>query len=278
MPNIIEFCLYKNIISYENGGGIRLSKSSTYAIRNCMFDNCTSLQNGGGIFINLSSVKITGCCFSQCVASCYPAIIAYGSPYHTNQYSYISTDSCSLLPDSDENNGSTICVVGEIHQLTDHNSTNNVVNHVSTIQIYKTPAFTIKYCNSVGNNASINGVCIQFHNITSKRTISYSNIVLNHGKYFPIIRFVDGDYNVNQITNANFVQNDSPLFDTGNLPNIINCFCDDSTYNTYIYNSVTTPFIHPTSLIDCVYKQTKVIKIIPPNILKFISTFILSKY
>ena len=279
MSNVISFSLFADIESPEKGAGLYVKETSSISsIYHCMFYNCCSSTHSGGVYIDHCSIPIKYCCFHKCKAFDFVAIGFYGISDITNEFLYLSTDSCSTIPQSEKGNGGTIHISETISKISNLNSTNNILNHIATSENYLCEKSDIIFCNSINNQAPKEGVVIQLYD-TPTNLISYSNFVSNSCGRLPLIRCVTLKFQSEvEVTKCNFALNNSPQIVTDSVT-VTECYDDQSsTFGTNIQNQLQTLLYIETPLISCVYSQTQIHSIILHHFLPFISSFIFNHH
>ena len=272
MRDEVSFTLFNDISSKEVGACLFFEGISS-KIHHCMFYNCFTTSYAAGICSIHCSLKILYCCFSKCLAIRAMAISLSGTNNNKNELKFLSTDACSIIPESSLTDGSTIYISYTNGYINNLNSTNNNVNHIGTSQNYLCSNFELLYCNSISNKASLEGVINQLHD-TPANLLKFSNFVSNFCGNLAVIRCVTESISSSTIlSDCNFVNNDSPqIVSTFVIAN--NCYHDgQSIFGTVIQNAQAINIQIQSQIITCIYYQSKLLKLIPNNLLKLISSF-----
>ena len=281
MKGEISYNLFADQISDSNGTAIYLNEQSSISIiHHCMFINCSSSSQCGGLFIDHCNIPIKFCCFTNCRALYAIAICFYGMGDTLNEFIYISTDSCSTIPKSKEGQGGTIYIKETKSKIDNLNSSNNIVNHVATIQYSLCSSSQMSFCNAYANNATKQGVIIQFLD-TPINLVQKSNFILNYCGNLSLIRYysVNNISSINtEVSDSNFIDNTSPKIVTDFI-NVINCYHDKmSSFGADIKNEVSLSINIQMPIIHCIYKQTKNDIFIPLNLIKISGIFLSNSF
>ena len=271
MSHAISFSLFSDIELEENGAGLSISKSSSVSsIHHCMFINCYSHQSGAGIYIDHCSVQIRFCCFNQCKSKGAIAICNIGSD-ELIEFFFISTDSCSTIPESKDSEGATIHIYETKSTFSNYNSTNNKVNHIATSENSNSPSADIRYFNSIGNSAVKEGVIVQFNTVPSN-SLTFSNFVSNSCNNLPLIRFYSC---TGTVSYSNFILNQCETIVTQSSIQVLHCYDDGkSSFGPNIQSKESSILSISSKQIECIYFLTQYKTNKTNKYLKFITSFL----